>query len=416
MRIRIASVLAVLASGLFCVAPTLAKTRGDGFQVHPKRALPKGRQIVLDGNLSFALDLNGRLRGEPGNFVFSPFSVSAVMAMLAAGARGETREELTSALSFDLPDKRLNRAFHAILADLGQDAGRTVQLDVANALWAERRLRLIRGFVRSLRSHYGAKATSLDFAADPESAREEINRWASRMTHGLIPEVLHAGELDVRTAFVVTDAVYFGGKWAQPFLLDTTHLYPFTRADGSEVAVPLMHVRGGFGWMRGPGFQAIDFPYRGDKFSMTVLVPDSPDGLPALEEAMSPSNFASWITGLFPTELIVLLPRFEIMSDLDLREPLRSLGVTDAFDPERADFSGAAGLPGDIFLTSFRQQALIRVTEEGTEAAAVTAGVGEFTFTFEPAVIAVDRPFLFVIRHRSTGTILFLGRVEDPPQ
>ncbi len=415
MRRGIPSFQVFLASALLCAGPTLAKSRVDGFSPYPRRAPPEDRQAVLDGNLAFALDLDGQLRREPGNRVFSPLSVSAVVAMLAAGAQGETREQLASTLHLDLTAGALDRAMQSVLAGLGPGAGSTVQLDVANGLWTDRRLPVRRGFVRSLRSRYGALAGSLDFALDPEVAREEINRWGSRMTHDLIPEVLHPGAVDSQTAFIVANAVYFGGKWAEPFLLDTTQTYPFARAEGSEVDIPLMHVRGTFGALMRPGFVAVDFPYEGEEYSMTILVPETPDGLPVLEQAMTPSTFAGWVENLSPEYLMVFLPRFEITSDLDLIEPMLSLGATDAFDPDRADFSGVAGSPGDIYLYLLRQQARIRVTEEGTEAAAVTVG-GGLAFSFEPTPLVVDRPFLFVLRHRPTGTILFLGRVEDPSQ
>jgi serpin B len=239
------------------------------------------------------------------------------------------------------------------------------------------------------------------------------------MTHGKIPEVLERGALapgdGVRTAFTLADAVFFGGKWAKPFLLDTTRLHSFTRSDGSEVAVPLMHARGQMEAMRGPGFLAVDVPYEGDEYSMTILLPDEPDGLPALEQALSPTNFEGWMERLWPADVTLFLPGFAITSDIDLNQPLREMGVTDAFEPGRADFSGAAGDQGQIYLRSVRQKAVITVTEEGTEAMAVTTAIFVQVFSMSNAeTVIVDHPFLFAIRHRPTATLLFLGRVEDP--
>ncbi len=416
---RISAAIALLASCFLCAAQAPAKNR-EGFPARPRTAAPQDRKAVLDGNLSFALDLHGRLRGQPGNVVCSPFSVSAVMAMMAAGARGETRDQLMTAMKLELAPARVDRAFQSVLANIAPDVDSPVKLDVANALWTGTDTPMKRRFIRSLLVRYGARATSLDFAGDPEGSREEINQWVSRLTHGRIPEVLEPGALGPyahrdEAAFVLTDAVVFDGKWAKPFLLDTTRLHPFTRSDGSQVAIPLMHAQGRMEGMRGPGFQAIDVPYEGDEYSMTILVPDEPDGLPAIEDALSPKDFSAWIEGLSPTNVTLFLPGFETRSDIDLVGPLQGMGVTDAFDRGRADFSGAAGDPGEVVLKSIRQKALITVTEEGTEAMAVTTALFVVLFAIDDhETVVVDRPFLFVIRHRPTGTILFIGRIEDP--
>lgn len=232
------------------------------------------------------------------------------------------------------------------------------------------------------------------------------------MTGGLVPEVLPPEAVTDATAFVVTDAVSLRARWETPFPLYDTRPRPFTLSEGSEVQVPTMRLRRVLPFYRGEGFVAVDIPYRGGYFAMTLLVPDNPDGLPALEGELSPNLLADVSAAERGEEVVLYLPRFSIEADLPLEGVLMELGATVPFDPLLADFSGAAGEPRDIFLSVFRQRAVIRVTEAGTVAAAVTAAVGELTSA--PPVVAADRPFLFLIRHRASGMVLFMGRVVDP--
>ncbi len=413
MRMRLAVVVGALALAAAAAAPAVAKTRG-ALGVEPVKILPEDRLLVLEGNEIFAFDVYERLRGEPGNLVFSPFSLSAALTMLTPAARGETRDQLLQALHLEPLSDRLDAAVQSVLGELRPDEGSRYRLDVANALWVARQIPFRRGFVDTLRTHYGARAASLDFQRNWEGARGRINRWGARITHGLVREALNPGDITDLTAFVVVNAVSFDAKWATPFPLASTRDAPFMRGDGTTVQSKLMRARSDFAWFDGDGFVAVELPYRGDEVSMTLLVPDTHDGLPALEAALTPANLATWTAGLAEDDVIVYLPRFGYASDLNLGDTLRGLGVTDAFDRALVDLSGAAGAPGDIVLSLVRQKARIEVTELGTRAAAVTSAVAEVTSA--PPVIAADRPFLYLIRHRPTGTILFLGRVEDPTQ
>jgi serpin B len=200
--------------------------------------------------------------------------------------------------------------------------------------------------------------------------------------------------------------------WEVPFPESSTNLMPFTLADGSEVGVPTMRLRSQLRFHRGEGYTVADLAYRGGDFSMLILVPDAHDGLPSLEAGLTPALLAEAAVEGTTNDRILYLPRFSIASDIDLVEPLQDLGATLPFDPAAADFSGAAGAPGEIVLSTLIQKAVIRVNEVGTIAAAATGG--GFELTSAPPILEANRPFLFVIRHRASGAVLFMGRVTDP--
>jgi len=410
----------ILTAGILALAavvsarePARAQTPGRGPKVRPVAAPPADRQVVLDGNAAFALDVYGQLRAAPGNFMFSPLSLSAALAMATAGADGVTRDQMASTLHLDLPQYRLDAAFQSVLADLRPSVRSHAQLGVAHALWASLQFPLRPDYVSELRTRYGARAAALDFAGNPEKARRAINLWGARQTNGRILEAHPPGSVLPETAFMLTNAVYFKAKWKTPFPVRDTQTQPFSLADGGQVAAPLMRAKGEvpFAWFSDEGFEAVDLPYRGCELSITILVPDALDGLSALESALTPANLARWIGGLQPADLVVLLPRFRLRSSVDFVDALKALGTTDAFGAGVADFSRAVGSLG-ASISGVSQSAFVETNEAGSEAAAVTnVGVG---ITVAPTVFSASRRFLFLIRHQPTGMILFMGRVEDP--
>ena len=400
----------VLSLLLAVNAPAKQHARGLPGPGEPVPA--EARQALLDGSTAFALELHSRLAEKGGNLVFSPLGVATTVGMLAEAARGETREQLLGLLHEDAGGDPIGPAFRSVLSELGGDSSRAVEFRVANALWTRKGLPFEPAFVTTLRDEYGARASSLDFARDPDGSLRRINTWGRRLTRRLVPEVLPPGTVTPDTAFVVTDAVSLRAKWETPFpTYDTAHR-PFTLADGTVVQVPTMRLRWALPCFRGEGFAAAELPYRGGAFSMMLLVPDTPGGLPSLEAALTPSLLAEVVAGEGGGEVVLFLPRFSVEADLPLEEPLASLGSAAPFDPLRADFSAAAGEPGDIFLSVLRPGGVIGCPGAAPGAAAAPAAVGEAVSA--PPVIAADRPFLFLVRHRATGAILFMGRVVDP--
>jgi serpin B len=402
------SVLLVAAAGWYALVYSPPRWTGD-------------MQTAADANNRFALDLYAQLRGEPGNLFLSPYGAHAALAMTATGARGATRDQLAAALHLP-PDGPAALA----AGDLGRYYARPrrdVELSVANALWGQAGLPWRPEFRAALADRSGAGFREADFAADPDAERERINRWAEEATRGRVKELLRDGAVTGSHRLVLANAVYFKGAWQKPFDPNRTVLDGFTLPDGTTTLVPMMRRASGFRWHveegpaghRDPGFQLAELPYEGGELSMVVLLPGQHDGLPALEARLSADALAGWLAAARDAgDADLYLPRFRLEPDaLMLTEQLRQLGVVAAFDPAAADFGGLHAGGGRLFVGCVVQKAFVDVSEEGTEAAAVTAVAVE-PLSAAPPDFRADRPFLFLIRDARRGTILFMGRVQKP--
>jgi serpin B len=234
-------------------------------------------------------------------------------------------------------------------------------------------------------------------------------------TQQKIKELIPQGVLTVLTRLVLANAIYFKGDWAVQFDGKATAKAPFHVAPGETVEAPLMSQKNQFGYAELGELQVLALNYKGKALSMVVLLPKKPDGLAALETSLTPANLEKWTRNLPAREVQVFLPKFKMTSQFRLNEKLRALGMTDAFDESKADFSGLDGRKQYLFITAVLHKAFVEVNEEGTEAAAATAVViGLRSAPARPLVFRADHPFLFLIRDNRTGSILFLGRVVDP--
>ena len=378
---------------------------------------PDGASMVAaDGN-AFAFDLHARLRAaEPGNLFFSPQSISTALAMTYAGARGDTATEMARTLHFSLPQDRLAAAYAQLLAALhGSGAQRPYTLSVANRLWGQRGAAFLEPFLTAMRTGYGAEMGLVDFVNQAEAARGEINGWVRKETADKITDLIPPGVLGPATRLVLANAIYFRGDWARQFEKSATQDQPFHVTRDRTVTAPLMFgkIPAGYAARADGGLKVLELPYKGDEVSMLVLLPDAPDGLPALEAKLKTDTYRAWTTDLVRRDVLVYLPRFSVESRFALAPTLGAMGMPLAFT-DRADFSGMDG-KRDLFLSAVVHKARVDVDERGTEAAAAT-GVAIRTLAVqqEPPAFRADHPFLFVIRHNPTGAILFLGRVVDP--
>jgi len=376
------------------------------------------RQKVTAGNTAFALDLYGQLREQPGNVFLCPFSVSAALAMTSVGARAETARQMAAVLHLELEPARQHAAFEELLRLLETPAqGHGYKLHLANALWAHREYGFLPEFIAVCQKHYQAAVQTVDFVGALEQARQTINRWVSERTAEKIRELVPPGLLDPTTRLVLTNATYFKGQWAVRFDPQKTADAVFRRADLSETPVRMMLQTGTFGYLELPECQLLELRYAGDALSMVILLPAAPDGLPALEQSLDTARLSDWLSRMEPRQVQVGLPKFVLSSQFRLDRALRALGMTDAFDPSRADFSGMDGTR-NLYIGAVLHQAFVEVNEEGTEAAGATAVVMKIRAGPQEKVpvFRADRPFLFLIRDLRTGTLLFLGRLADPPQ
>lgn len=398
----------------------ISEARSEAKRLAPDASADAVRELARN-NEAFALDLLRKTR-EDENFFYSPHSISIALAMTYAGAEGETKEQMKSVLHFAQPDAELNAAFNTLDQELesrGENAkgadGQPFRLRIANALWSQEGETFLPSYLDTLAESYGAGVNLLDFIHHTEKARQTINAWVSERTEARIPELLPQGLLNPNTRFVLTNAVYFNAAWAKPFVPQSTQDGPFTLANGSSVSVPLMHGLIEGRYAEGADYQTAEIPYDGHEVAMIAVLPKG-QSLESFEASLDSERMESIVGSLSRAKIRLTLPRFEMRTRLLLAEVLKEMGMTAAFAPGEANFSGMDG-KRTLFLREVVHEAFVKVNEAGTEAAAATAVIGERT-SAEPEVPIVDfeatRPFLFFIRDNETGANLFLGRVVNP--
>jgi serpin B len=417
------ALLIVLAAILSACGPApSANIVQSNVQREIKPSVPESdTQTLVEGNNAFALDMYRSLRGDDGNLIFSPFSISLALAMTYAGARGDTESQMADALHFDLPQSQLHPAFNALdlgLAERGKSGSKDqnpLQLNIVNAVWAEQNFPFLPDFLDTLALNYGAGIHQADFITQYEPVRKEINNWVSNETKNKINDLLPQGVLNPDTRMVLVNAIYFKADWLNQFDANDTNDQPFHLLDGSTVTVPMMSQDTYVPYAKGDGWQAVEFPYAGETAAMDILVPDE-GNFEAFDSSFDIATLDTMLNGLQPTSMTFGLPKFTFTRDFGLNAQLSALGMPDAFDPDRADFSGMTGKP-DLFISDVIHKAFVAVDEKGTEAAAATAVIMELASApmYEVTLI-VDRPFIFIIRDTVSGQILFMGRVVNPAQ
>ena len=365
---------------------------------------------------AFALDLYRKLPAD-GNLVFSPSSIALALAMARCGAEGSTAEEMDAVLHEVASDDHptwLNALDRELSARNGSyndenDTAHEIALRIANAAFAHQGLALEPDYLEDLASRFGSGVQTVDYAAAPDRAIEAINAWVDDRTQGRISDLVDQGSVDANTRLTLVNAIYMKAAWLLPFDPDETRDGPFTRSDGSTLAVPMMRRDTKLSYADGIGWQGVDLYYAGLTLAMSVILPADMETF----EAQLDQAFIADLVGDFEEAGVDLsLPRFGIESKVDLSETLAGMGMPTAFGGA-ADFSGITS-EVDLFISAVVHQANIDVDELGTEAAAATAVSMAMSGPPRHVTMTVDRPFLFVIRDVPTGTILFMGRVVDP--
>ena len=368
---------------------------------------------VVDGNNAFAVDVyDWMAAADDGNLFFSPFSITSALAMTYAGAAGDTATDMETVLHITLPSGQFHKELGDLTRDLDGERDRGYELSIANRLFGQTGYTFGQDFLDINADDYGAPLDELDYAADPEAAREHINTWVAGQTHDMIEELLAPGVITEDTRLVLANAIYFNATWASQFELEDTYDQGFVLADGGQVTVPMMHQHTEIdcAFFHEDGVSVASLPYTDDELSMVLIVPDDVDGLPDVEAQLDAGTLEAWIAGTTPQEVDLAMPRFELEHKLSLKDTLTDLGMGSAFE-STADFTGITDT--GIYIADVIHEAVVRVDEEGTEAAAATAVVMEDTAVMDDRILA-DHPFLFLIRDDLTGTVLFMGRVTDP--
>jgi serine protease inhibitor len=370
---------------------------------------------VVRGNNQFALELYGKLRDGRGNLFLSPYSISTALGMTYAGARTQTAEEMARVLHFTLDNDTLHPALGALIKQINGEPGqkRGYQLTTANALWGQKGFPFQSAFLKLTKDSYGAGLNEVDFAGDTEQTRQTINAWVEKQTENKIKDLLVKGILTADTRLVLTNAIYFKGDWVSQFKKDQTREESFLADGERKVKVPFMHQAAAFRCYRADTFQMLELPYVGKDLSMVVLLPKKLDGLADLEKTLTLDKLNTWLSHLRGIDVELTLPKFKLTAAFELEKVLPGMGMRLAFT-EGADFSGLYASGEKRYIKNVIHKAFVEVSEEGTTAAAATAVSEGGESAPETAVFKADHPFLFLIRDKRSGSILFLGRLVDP--
>jgi serpin B len=401
--------------------PSGSIARSERQRVTSPDVSPADLQTLVDGNNAFALELYQSLRDSDENLFYSPFSISLALAMTYAGARGETESQMADVLHFDLPQDELHPAFNALDLELEErgevqsDQGQPLQIDIANAIWAEQSYSFLQRYLDTIAENYGAGIRLADFINQAEAVRGEINEWVSEQTNDKIKDLIPSGALDELTRMVLVNAIYFKANWADQFEEESTTNQVFHLLDGSEVDVAMMHQGMQIPYASGDGYQAIELAYQGQTAAMDIIVPDE-GNFEALASSLDIALLNEILNGMQPSGVELALPKFSFTDEFNLSNTLKELGMTEAFDPDTADFTGMSETR-DLYITDVAHKAFVAVDEEGTEAAAATAViVGTTSAPLFEVQLTIDRPFIFIIRDIPSGQILFVGRVLNPAE
>ena len=377
-------------------------------------ALPAADSHLVPAMNAFTTDAYKHLRSE-ANLILSPFNIATALSMALAGARGQTANEIQSVLHLHY-DPTYDAALGALLAELTK-AGNTGgnELLTANGLWVQKGFAIQPAFQSTLANNYQAPLTLVDFIANSEAARSQINGWTEEHTKQKIKNLLPSGSLDAQTRLVLTSAIYFYGKWHDPFVASRTQPAPFTLTSGATTEAKFMNQTSHFGYAETQSVQILEMRYSSTGIAFDVVLPKTVSGLPDLEKTLTTENLTGWLGKLSPRNVQVSLPKFRAESEFSLAKALSIMGMPIAFT-DKADFSGIAPKRG-LAISEVVHKAFVDVSERGTEAAATTGITIRATAMPmpEPAVVfRADHPFIFLIRDTSSDVVLFIGRLMNP--
>nr|XP_061834176.1 leukocyte elastase inhibitor-like isoform X2 [Nerophis lumbriciformis] len=324
------------------------------------------------------------------------------------------------ALSF-----RSGEGIHADFQTLNEDinsSSATYILKVANRLYGEKTSKFIAEFLDATLKYYKADLKAVDFIGASEACRAEINSWVEEQTENKIKDLLKPGTLSATTRLALVNAIYFKGNWKHMFNPGNTCEQPFKVNQNVTTKVQMMYLKEKLPYNYIPelGLQILEMPYKGDELSMVILLPeestDGSDPLLKLEKELTHSTLSEWTKrdnmDVY-TDVVVHLPKFKLEEEYELNEPLAKLGMTNVFCAAKADLSGMNG-EGRLSLSTVAHKAFVEVNEEGSEAAAATAGIASFCMLMREEHFNADHPFLFFIRHNKSKSVLFLGRFSSP--
>ena len=372
--------------------------------------IEKGRKTkiqdgsILKGLNEFAFSFHKTLPKD-GSMFYSPFGIASTLAMAFAGSSGKTRKEIATALGWnDYTSKEIHATMYHLFLRLRNIRGGKKSFQTANSIWVERQETVRKNFKKLIENYYGGKFAKANFYGDPEGSRKKINSWVKEKTKGTIKDLIPEGAISSDTRLVLTNAVFFKALWEKPFDKRQTKSRKFYLSSNKAKEIPMMQGYFEVPFLKSAQFTGIELPYKGGRFSMVVLLPNSKEGLAEAEKNLDYESLEKSYQE--KVKMNVVLPKFKISASYELVEKLRALKIKTLFSNE-CDLSRMLRTGGNIFVTDAVHKAFVSVNEHGTTASAATAMyLGR---SFVPTFVA-NRPFVFFIKDTVANVILFGGR------
>jgi serpin B len=378
-------------------------------------AQPTNSTQVTSGNNQFAFDLYKTIKSNSDNAFYSPFSISVALGMTVEGAKNTTRKEMLKTMHLPEDDLIRQTGFRSLLTAINAP-DKQYKLSTANSIWVQSGMTLKPEFETSLKNNFKGGLNSLNFKVEGDNCRVPINDWVANNTNQKIIDLIPEKSINKFTRMVLTNAIYFKGQWKKEFSKELTSDQYFHLIDQKSVVVPMMQsLKSDHKYLKTENAAILEIPYKNDELSMILILPD-PGKFSAVEAAMSEAQFEIWQKQMTNQTVDVTIPKFKFRQKLMLSQKLKEMGMEQAFT-DVADFSGMTK-DESLKISEVIHEAFIEVNEEGTEAAAATAVIMVRTeskeFEDQTLQFRADRPFIFILKHKSKGSILFMGRVMNP--
>ena len=385
----------------------------DNSEEDPETLAAKAKLIESESNSEFGIDLFKTLVvNDPSDNIFiSPLSVSMALGMTMNGATGNTAYEMQNTLGFsDMTQEEINMGYKSLMWEL-QDADDQVEFDIANSVWAKSSMK--DEFKTAVEEYFEAETASLDFS-DPKTL-DRINAWVADHTNQRITKIID--EIKSGDVMFLINAVYFNGNWKYKFDPEDTQTSPFYLDETSTVDAEMMVQRGDLNYYIDDTVTMIDLPYGNEAYSMQLIMPTQSNYSLGtfIEKHVSSSNLTQWNSQLEEGAYTIVIPKIKIEYEIDLISGLRSLGMNQVFDRGAAELYNLFEGTGDnLYASAVTHKTFLRVDEEGTEAAGVTAvTIGTRSGNFTPT-IRFNKPYVVLIKEKSTGVIPFIGKISRP--
>ncbi len=404
---------ALLAAATCIHAPTAPGAARPALTALP-RQLTSAEQSIIGASNAFSFALFGQVSAaQPGANVFlSPLSASMSLGMALNGAADSTYDQMRSALQFGNATQHDIDAGYQSLIALLTSLDPAVKMQIANSIWYERTFPFYQSFLDTAKTYFDAEVQPLDFT-DASASLAAVNGWVNTKTSGKIPSILD--QIQPGDVMFLVNAVYFKGNWRDRFDSTETQDAAFSPATGAPQQVPLMHRQGSMSYTETSTYQAMDLAYGDSAFTMTVLLPKPGTSVDALADSLNPRFWNALIASLGSEPVDLYLPKLNLSYGRQHNDDLKALGMRSAFVPDVADFTRMSSLGKRLYISFVKQKAFVNVDESGTEAAAATVTGVTVTAVQQPVVMRVDRPYLFVIRERLSGTLLFMAKIASMP-